>query len=160
MWKRERKGLLPLPPLGPRHHFYRKKLKFLKIFFILYHIQFFRFLLNWKRKDVQSSCLFIGNLLQIKKILWWTYMTNRISILEYAISNICSFIDQDIFHIYMNGIEFPFGMPWWWNGRHARLKISCLRAWRFESSSRHNIAHAYWMSNSMANLVEYLNRLR
>ena len=160
MWKRERKGLLPLPPLGPRHHFYRKKLKFLKIFFILYHIQFFRFLLNWKRKDVQSSCLFIGNLLQIKKILWWTYMTNRISILEYAISNICSFIDQDIFHIYMNGIEFPFGMPWWWNGRDARLKISCLRAWRFESSSRHNIAHAYWMSNSMANLVEYLNRLR
>jgi len=25
MWKRERKGLLPLPPLGPIHHFYRKK---------------------------------------------------------------------------------------------------------------------------------------
>lgn len=46
MWKRERKGLLPLPPLGPRHHFYGKKLKFLKIFFILYHIQFFRFVLN------------------------------------------------------------------------------------------------------------------
>lgn len=60
MWKRERKGLLPLPPLGPRHHFYRKKLKFLKIFFILYHIQFFRFLLNWnlKRKDVHSVVLF------------------------------------------------------------------------------------------------------
>lgn len=33
MWKREKKGLLPLPPLGPRHHL-KKKFFFFKYFFV------------------------------------------------------------------------------------------------------------------------------
>ena len=34
MWKRERKGLLPLPPLGPRHHLKKKSFFFFQIFFV------------------------------------------------------------------------------------------------------------------------------
>lgn len=33
------------------------------------------------------------------------------------------YIILDRYHIH--GIRFTFRMPWWWNGRHARLKISC-----------------------------------
>jgi hypothetical protein len=33
------------------------------------------------------------------------------------------YITFDRYHIH--GIWFTFKMPWWWNGRHAILKISC-----------------------------------
>lgn len=97
-----------------------------------------------------------------KKVIRLLFYDRSISILQYAISYIYSiFIMIWIIYIYtIHVIGFTFLMPWWWNGRHARLKISCLRAWRFESSSRHNIFHVYWMSDSMANIVWYsLNRL-
>ena len=37
-------------------------------------------------------------------------------------------------------------MPEWWNGRHARLKIECRKAWEFESLLRQkNYANTPWI---------------
>ena len=88
--------------------------------------------------------------MQIEAIwcLTQAYMTDRSKYSKTPPLSYIPYITLDRYHIH--GIRFTFKMPWWWNGRHARLKISCWRAWRFESSSRHNIEISYWIGISLA----------
>ena len=123
------------------------------LFLFGYHMHLFGLLLNreiglyiFHLIDFDIDFDTFQRIMQIEAIwcLTQAYMTDRSKYSKTPPLSYIPYITLDRYHIH--GIRFTFKMPWWWNGRHARLKISCWRAWRFESSSRHNMENAHSMS--------------
>ncbi len=51
-------------------------------------------------------------------------------------------------------VKYPGTLPTWWNGRHRRLKICCLRACRFKSGRGYSSIFDIFCNELQAALAE------